>query len=66
MAVPASDRADDLDDATPDFVYAVALLATLEGVAAKAGQGAVLPLLGMARAELTDFGHRRPTRYVLV
>lgn len=53
-------------DATPDFVYAVSLLAALEGATVQAGHAVMLPFLGMARAELTDFGQRRPTRYVSV
>jgi len=53
-------------DATPDFVYAVSLLAALESATGQEGHATVLPLLGMARAELTDFGQRRPERYVPV
>lgn len=53
-------------DATPDFVYAVSLLAALESATGQDGHAAVLPFLGMARAELTDFGQRRPERYVPV
>ncbi|MEP9385567.1 hypothetical protein [Nocardioides sp. KR10-350] len=53
-------------DATPDFVYAVSLLAALEGVAGQAGHASALPFLGMARAELTDFGQRRPVGYLPV
>jgi hypothetical protein len=53
-------------DATPDFVYAVSLLAALESATGQEGHARVLPFLGMARAELTDFGQRRPARYVPV
>ena len=53
-------------DASPDFVYAVSLVAALEGATDQEGHALVLPFLGMARAELTDFGQRRPTRYVSV
>ena len=66
MAVPATDRAGDMHDATPEFVYAVSLLAALEEATAQDGHAQVLPFLGMARAELTDFGQRRPARYVPV
>ncbi|MCX6398402.1 MAG: hypothetical protein NTX33_00530 [Propionibacteriales bacterium] len=51
-------------DATPDFVYAVSLLASLEDSAGQVGHAWVLPLLGMARAELVDFGRRRPDHFV--
>ncbi len=53
-------------DATPDFVYAVSLLAALEGASDQSEHARVLPFLGMARAELTDFGQRRPAGYVPV
>jgi len=66
MAVPTTARAGDVYDATPDFVYAVSLLAALEGATGQEGHAMVLPFLGMARAELTDFGQRRPTHYVPV
>lgn len=66
MAVPSTDRSGDLYDATPDFVYAVSLLAALEGAIGQDGHSMVLPFLGMARAELTDFGQRRPAHYVPV
>jgi hypothetical protein len=46
------------------FVYAVSLLAALEGATGHEGHAVVLPFLGMARAELTDFGQRRNTYYV--
>jgi hypothetical protein len=66
MPVPTSSRSGDLYDATPDFVYAVSLLAALEGATRQDGHASVLPFLGMARAELTDFGQRRPAHYVRV
>lgn len=53
-------------DATPDFVYAVSLLAALESATGQEGHATVLPFLGMARAELTDFGQRRPEQYLPV
>jgi len=54
----------DVHDAAPDFVYAVSLLAALEEAAGRHGQGQALPFLGMARAELVDFGQRRPPCYL--
>lgn len=66
MSVPTDLRSGDVYDATPDFVYAVSLLAALEGATGQDGHAMVLPFLGMARAELTDFGQRRPARYVPV
>jgi hypothetical protein len=66
MAAPSTDRSGDVYDATPDFVYAVSLLAALEDAIGQDGHAMVLPFLGMARAELTDFGQRRPARYVPV
>ncbi|ABM10480.1 hypothetical protein [Paenarthrobacter aurescens] len=66
MTVPATGRAGDVYDATPDFVYAVSLLAALEDATGQEGHALVLPFLGMARAELTDFGQRRPAGYVPV
>lgn len=66
MAVPASVRDGDLYDASPDFVYAVSLLAALEAATGQDGHAMVLPFLGMTRAELTDFGQRRPAHYVPV
>jgi hypothetical protein len=53
-------------DATPDFVYAVSLLAALESATGQEGHATVVPFLGMARAEHTDFCQRRPELYVLV
>ncbi|WP_300644500.1 hypothetical protein [Nocardioides sp.] len=66
MTVPATGRTGDVYDATPDFVYAVSLLAALEDATGQEGHALVLPFLGMARAELTDFGQRRPAGYVPV
>jgi hypothetical protein len=54
----------DVYDATPEFMYAVSLLAALEGATGATGHQEVLPYLGMARAELVDFGQRRPVRFV--
>jgi len=65
MAVTTA-RAGDVYDTTPDFVYAVSLLAALEDAIGQVGHSMVLPFLGMARAEVTDFGQRRPARYVPV
>lgn len=59
-------RHGDVEDATPDFVHAVSLLAALEDATEQDGHAIVLPYLGMARAELVDFGQRRPDRYVTV
>jgi hypothetical protein len=53
-------------NATPDFVYAVSLLAALEGATDQDGYAVVLPLLGMTRAELTDFSQRRNAYYLEV
>ena len=66
MTSPTTDRTSDVYDATPDFVYAVSLLAALEDSTGQDGHAMVLPFLGMARAELTDFGQRRPAGYVPV
>ena len=52
MSVPTALRAGDVYDASPDFVYAVSLLAALEGATGQDGHAMVLPFLGMARAEL--------------
>jgi len=64
--MPLSTTRAELDgyDATPDFVYAVSLLAAIESVTGQEGHASVLPFLGMARAELTDFGQRRPVYYL--
>lgn len=66
MAAATNQSAGDVYDATPDFVYAVSLIAALESTGAQDGHARVLPFLGMARAELTDFGQRQPSRYVPV
>jgi hypothetical protein len=66
MAVPTTARSGDVYDGVPDFVYAVSLLAALEEATEQDGHAMVLPFLGMARAELTDFGQRRPSHYVPV
>ncbi len=66
MTSPATYRTNEVYDPTPDFVYAVSLLAALEDATGQEGHAMVLPFLGMARAELTDFGQRRPARYVPV
>ncbi|WP_148575822.1 hypothetical protein [Nocardioides caldifontis] len=66
MTSPATYRTSEVYDASPDFVYAVSLLAALEDATGQEGHAMVLPFLGMARAELTDFGQRRPARYVPV
>jgi hypothetical protein len=64
MPLPFAAPAGDVYDATPDFVLAVSVLASLEAAAGHEGHAVVLPFLGMARAELTDFGQRRPTHYL--
>ena len=66
MAVATDQYGGAVYDPTPDFVYAVSLLAALENATGQAGHAAVLPFLGMARAELVDFGQRQPTSYVPV
>ena len=66
MPVPTDPCAGEVYDATPDFVYAVSLLAALEGATGHDGHAVVLPFLGMARAELTDFGQRRNAYYLEV
>lgn len=66
MTSPATYRTSEVYDATPDFVYAVSLLAALEDATGQEGHAMVLPFLGMARAELTDFGQRRPAHYIPV
>lgn len=66
MADPTTDYTGDAYDATPDFVHAVSLLAALEDATGQDEHAIVLPFLGMARAELTDFGQRRPSHYVPV
>ncbi len=64
MITPHAGLADDVYDESPDFVYAVSLLAALEGATGQEGHREALPYLGMARAELVDYGQRRPTYYV--
>jgi hypothetical protein len=64
MNTYSSGRVDDVYDVEPDFVYAVSLLAALEGATGQAGHHAALPFLGMARAELVDYGQRRPSHYL--
>jgi hypothetical protein len=66
MAVPTTARSGDVYDAAPDFAYAVSLLAALEDATGQDEHSTVLPFLGMARAELTDFGQRRPAGYIPV
>ena len=52
-------------DTNADFVVAVSTFAALEGACTNADADAaaseVLPFLGMARSELTDYGQRLPT-----
>ena len=50
-------------DPSPDFNVAVSLFAALEGGCLASGASESLPYLGMARAELTDFGQRLPTHF---
>lgn len=50
-------------DNSPDFVTAVSMLAALEGASLPAGEAECLPYLGMARAELTDYGQRLPSHF---
>jgi hypothetical protein len=66
MPLSSAARAGDRYDATLDFDYAVSLLAALESATGQEGHAVVLPFLGMARAELTDLGQRRPAHYVPV
>lgn len=66
MAVPTAVLDGGVYDASPDFVYAVSLLAALEAATGQEGHAMVLPFLGMTRAEMTDFGQRRPAHYVPV
>lgn len=54
----------DVYDATPDFCYAVSLFAAIEGATGSAGHYEALPFVGMGRAELVDFGQRRPAGFV--
>lgn len=66
MSAPERPRFGDVPEACSEFVYAVSLVAALEGATGQDGHTKVLPFLGMARAELTDFGQRRPAQYVPV
>lgn len=56
-------RSDGADD---DFDRALSLIAALEGAVHLDGQNALLPYLGMARAELCDFSQRPVNTYVAV
>lgn len=47
-----------------ELSYAVSVIAALEEAVGRSGHAAVLPYLGMARAELVDFGQRRIGAYV--
>lgn len=51
-----------ISDSGEDFITAVSMLASLEGLCAAGGTGVVvtLPFLGMARSELTSYGLRVP------
>jgi hypothetical protein len=49
---------------TTDFVRAVSLFAALEGACMASGASEALPYLGMARAELTDYGQRLLANFV--
>lgn len=53
-------------DDSAEFISAVSLLAALEAYTTHRGHRTVLPYLGMARAELTDFGQRRPAALIPV
>lgn len=64
MITPHTGLAGDVYDETPEFVYTVSLLAALERAPGQEGHREALPYLGMARAELVDYGQRRPTLYV--
>jgi hypothetical protein len=44
----------------PTFVAVISLIAALEGQPTVQGEVLLLSSLGMARAELTDYGHRVP------
>ena len=50
-------------ESDPDFVRAVSLIAALEGACKTAADFLVLPYLGMARSELTDWGLHLPTHF---
>lgn len=64
MVALTSDEANDGCDSSPGFLQAMSLLAALERAKEQDGHARMLPFLGMARAELTDFGGRRPERYI--
>ncbi len=64
MITPHAGLAGDVYDETPDFVYTVSFLAAMEGAVGQEGHRVALPYLGMARAELVDYGQRCPTHYV--
>lgn len=66
MSIPTDMHRYDVYDEDPAFVRAVSLLAALEGAAGREQRPDVLPFLGMARAELTDFGQRRTAHYVAI
>ncbi|GAW52547.1 MULTISPECIES: hypothetical protein [unclassified Nocardioides] len=53
-------------DSSPDFVYVISLIAALIGATGHPEQRRAAPFLGMAEAELVDFGQRRPTHYVAI
>ncbi|GAA1142648.1 hypothetical protein [Ornithinicoccus hortensis] len=57
-------RRDDGYDESLELIHALSLLAALEEATDLEGHAAALPYLGMARAELTDFGQMRVERYV--
>lgn len=63
---PPSADGDGDGDCDPEFVYAMSLMAALECATGRRGHSAVLPFLGMARAELSDFGQHGPSGYVAV
>ena len=44
----------------PDFIEAISLIAAMEGLPSVQEDVMILSRLGMARAELTDYGHRIP------
>lgn len=66
MPRPTITHTGKFNDVSPDFVNAVSLLAALEGATGQPGHAEALPFLGMARAELTHFGQRRPSCYTLM
>ena len=66
MSASHSERASGTIDHSTSFVRAISLLAALEADTRHVAHQRVLPYLGMARAELTDFGQRRPAHFVTV